>query len=484
MDQGNARNLPLDIECEQGLLGSLIVSNELIEAVSEILEPEDLYDGLHQRLFEMIVHLHNEGAVTPLILHSVMKHDGGLQEVGGHAYIAGLASAAPALPNIVDLAQILKRLSQRRAIIRIAEDAIDSAYENPRDQPAHAIAEHTTDALAAVMSGMGRGARHQTIHAYEAADNLLRRIQEQALQERPLGIKTGIGALDRIIGALLPGTVWYVGGRPGMGKSIIGTTLCLNAARQGFPADYYSGEMGDEALSARMLCDIDYDRSVEERLRPLIYQHFQHLNASGGELERATVARNELSRLPIEIMDAGRLTVEWIDSNCRRRARMNPGTRLVVVDHLQKVSSNGVRRGANRVEEITQITGSIATLAKDLGWVFVVLSQLGREIESRDDKHPRQSDFRESGSIEQDADGQIGIMRPERYTKEKIRAAHNEEQRNKAMVEDEKAKDVLEIGVLKNRAGAEADYFEVFIDKRAAAIRDERPSTADMRLEF
>lgn len=484
MDQEAPRHEPFDVSVEQAVLGACIADNATIDVVTDLLDSDSFYDPLHQRIYETICALRSEGAVTPLIVHSVMKADAGLRELGGHRYLADLAAAAPALANLQQVSQILVDLAARRTVIRIAEELVNAAYDPPGEISSTKLAEDAAAALGDVASGTKTGALRKAVSAGDAAHGLLRTIEQQATAARPLIIPTGLSRLDHILGGWLPGKFYVVGGRPGMGKSVLGTNFCRVAAQAGFQADYYSGEMGGEELSARLLCDLDFDRCAADGLKPLVYQDFEHLRASSESMTRAAEAQRALRELPIDIFDSGLLSIEWIDANTRRRMRRSPGRRLIVIDHLQLTHSTSMRRGGNRVEEIAAITGKTKALAKDTGASIVFLSQLGRDVEGRDDKYPRQSDFRDGGSIEQDADGLLGIVRPSRYTAEKIRSARNEEQRSAAIIAADAAKGVLEIGVLKNRSGPEADYFKVFIEEKASAVRDELAIVADMTLQF
>ena len=493
MEQEVYRHVPYDIECEQAVLGACLINNQSTDIASADLEPEHFYDPLHQRLFEMIVHMQTEGVVTPLVIHAVMKHDAGLQEIGGHAYLAGLMQAAPALPNIKGYARILIDLAARRALIKAGEDLVNAAYESPVESPTADIAEKSTEALGAILAHAGPGRRATFISAADATYDMLRRIEEQAVAEKPLGMRTGIGVIDDVVGGLFPGKLVVVAGRPGMAKSQLATNIGRNVAAwtdenrraHGIPVDYLSAEMDVDELAARVACEVDYDRCSAERLEPLAYGDFIQMRATQAAVTRLAEANIRISALDYGFFDVSNLTVEWIESTCRRRSQKNPGHRLVIIDHLQLVHLAALRRGANRNEEQTEITGRLKGLAKKLGITVLLISQLSRDVEKRDDKHPQLSDLRESGSIEQDADVVIGILRPLRYAKEKIRNAKNEDQRTTAIKEYDDAKRVLEIGILKNRGGREADYRRAFIEEKSSAIRDrEGEQFSDEELRF
>lgn len=480
MEQQVDRHLPYDIEIEQALLGALIVDNELIDLAGQILQPEHFFDPVHQRLFEMIVYLATEGDVTPLVIHAAMKTDPGLTELKGHAYLAGLAQAAPAMPNVRDYARIVRDLAARRALIRVGEDLVNAAYEAPHAFKTADIADQAMESVTAVVSEGGIGRSKKPVRAADAIYQLMRKIEAQATADKPLGTKCGIKKLDEIMGGFFPGKLIVAGGRPGMGKSILLTNICRGLAMHGAPSDYDSGEMNPDEVSARLGCDVDFDRCWEERVAPLQYREFVQMTATGGMFERMHHAMGMLHEwAPIDIvhMPGTTMTLERIETAARRKAQREPGFRLLGIDHLQLVGIADGRKSANRNEIQTVITGRLKALAEELGWCILALSQLARKVEEREDKHPRMDDFREGGSIEQDADVVIGIYRPLRYAQEAIRQARGEEERTKAIGAYDLAKGVLELAVLKNRSGPEADYFPVFIDEKASAIRGDNPGS-------
>lgn len=479
------RHDPWDIALEQAVLGGMLVDNRKIDVASAILEPEDFYDPLHQRIFEMSCYLLTEGSVTPPILYAVMKTDVGLEEVGGSSYLLDMAIVGSSSAPIPEYCRIIKDLSSRRNIIALAEGLLADATLPPRETPTSALAEKATDGLNAILLGTSAGAKRRSVKATDALADMLRRIEAQAVAERPHGVRTGIEPLDEIIGGLFPGKLLIVAGRPGMGKSIVGTNIAKNVARRsstepgvpdfGIPVDYLSAEMDNDELSARVGTDIDFDRCAPEGLKPAAYGDFTQMRATGEMVGRLAEANLKLHDLDLEFFDSN-LTLEWIEATCRRRSREKPGHRLVIIDHLQLVSVAELRRGANRNDEQTIITKRLKALARDLGITIIALSQLSREVEKRDDKRPILADLREGGSIEQDADIVIGIMRPILYARAKIQAAKNEEQRSKAIVEYDDAKGVLEAAVLKQRGGRTTNYFRLYIDEKASAIRATPPA--------
>lgn len=475
---------PWDIDIEQSVIGACLADNDLIDAVSEILEPEHLYDPAHARMWEMIVYLRTEGAVTPKILYAVMKNDPGVKEVGGLAYMDAMRSAAPARPPVQEFCRILRDLSARRQLRQLGDDIEAALAEGPQYQTTTDITDRAADILGTIVDGTKEGIRRRPVDAADAMDALGRKMEAQASGTAKPGIKTGIEFLNINVGDMMPGDIWFAGARPGMGKSQLATNIARNVAMQGMPSDYYCPEMTEDQLAARIACEVDYDRVAAERLEPMPYRDLIQLRARPDHMERLAYASMRTKEWAKISLFTASMTLEWIEANSRRRARKFPGHRLLVIDHLQLVTVQNLRRGANRTEEQTIITKRLKELAKELGWTVLILSQLSREIESRDDKRPRMPDFREGGSIEQDADVVLGLVRLIRYASEKIKSAKTEEQRTIALGEYDKLIGVLSIAVLKNRAGGEADYHDVFIDEKSSAIRNERGAAVVLEAEL
>src|ERR1700759_2543325 len=232
MEQEVYRHVPYDIEVEQALLGSILVDNRALEPVSTILRADQFYDPLHQRLYETMLQSHERGGMvlTPLTLHATMKADPGLIEVGGHAYLVGLAQAAPALPNVRDYARILSDLAVRRSLIQVGEDIVNTAYEAPHEKPPQTQIEEAEKALyrLADTARYGEG-------PLDFAESLKRTIESaeraQARGGRISGVATGFTDIDSLLGGLQPSDLIILAGRPGMGKTSLATNMAFNAAR-------------------------------------------------------------------------------------------------------------------------------------------------------------------------------------------------------------------------------------------------------------
>jgi replicative DNA helicase len=465
MEQEVYRHVPYDIEVEQALLGSILVDNRALERVSGTLKPEHFYDPLHQRIYEIMLQGFERGGMvmTPLTLHAAMKNDPGLVEVGGHAYLAGLAEAAPALPNVRDYAKILADLNVRRALIQIGEDIVNTAYEAPHEKPPQAQIESAEKALYAVSesSRYGEG-------PIDFAESLRRAVEsaERAQQRggRISGVSSGFSEIDSLLQGLQPSDLLILAGRPGMGKTALATNMAFHAARyyvqdqeagaevsRGAPVLFFSLEMAAQQLSARILSE-----QSEVEMWKIRSGRF-----SESEWEKFVLSMQDLSTLPLYIDDMGGISIAQIAARARRFKReKNIG--LIVIDYLQLIEPS--RRAENRVQEITEVTKGLKTLAKELNVPVLALSQLSRSVDARDDKRPVLSDLRESGSIEQDADVVMFVFREEYYLKSREPEAGTTEH-SKWLEKMERCHRRAEVLVEKHRHGA-TNKIELFFDDR------------------
>jgi replicative DNA helicase len=463
MEQEAYRHVPYDIEVEQAVLGAVLVDNKALERVSAFLKPEHFYDPLHTRLYEAMLSSLERGSmvITPLTLHAAMKADPGLQEVGGLGYLAGLAQATPAMPNVRDFARILHDLAVRRGLIGIGEDIVNTAYEAPREKPPQAQIEEAEKALYRLSDTARYGdgpldfseALRRTIETAERA---------QARGGRISGVATGFADIDSLLGGLQPSDLLILAGRPGMGKTSLATNIAFNAARaysqsmgddvpSGAPVLFFSLEMAAQQLSARILSE-----QTEIEMWKIRNGKF-----SENEWEKFVLTMQDLSTLPLYIDDTGGISIAQIAARARRLQREKK-IGVIIIDHIQLVEPS--RRAENRVQEITEISKGLKVLAKELNVPVIALSQLSRGVDSRDDKRPVLSDLRESGSIEQDADVVMFVYREEYYLKSREPDPGSAEH-GKWLEKCERAHRRAELLVEKHRHGA-TNKVDLFFDDR------------------
>src|SRR3954466_12172213 len=417
MEQEAYRHVPYDIDIEQALLGAILADNRAMERASALIKPEHFHDPLHGRIFETMTQRIERGGVvvTPLTLHATMKSDPGVIETGGQAYFDALRAAAPAIPNVKDYADILADLAVRRSLIRIGEDIVNTAYDAPTEKTSKDQIAEAEKALYAVAetNKYGEGAMdfHEALRrAVESAE------KAHARGGRISGVTSGFTDIDSLLGGLQPSDLLILAGRPGMGKTALGTNMAFHAAQQymrdlesgaeypsGAPVLFFSLEMAAQQLSARILseqCELEVWKIRNGKM-------------SESEWEKFVLTMQDLSALPLYIDDSGGISIAQIAARARRLKReKNIG--LIIIDYLQLVEPSS-RRVENRVQEISDVTKGLKALAKELSVPVMALSQLSRGVDNRDDKRPILSDLRESGSIEQDADVVMFVYREEYY---------------------------------------------------------------------
>ncbi len=465
MEQEAYRHVPYDIEVEQALLGAILVDNRALERVSATLRAEHFYDPLNRRLYEFMQTSLERGAMvlTPLTLNAALKNDPGLMEVGGHAYLAGLAEAAPALPNVRDYARILSDLAVRRSLIGIGEDIVNTAYEAPHEKPPHTQIEEAEKALYRVSetSRFGEGPLDFAEALRRAVDSAER---AQRRGGKISGVSSGFSEIDSLLQGLQPSDLLILAGRPGMGKTALATNMAFNAARyhvqdmeagaeisRGAPVLFFSLEMAAQQLSARILSE-----QTEIEMWKIRSGRF-----SESEWEKFVLSMQDLSTLPLYIDDTGGISIAQIAARSRRLKREKK-IGLIVIDYLQLIAPS--RRAENRVQEITEVTKGLKALAKELNVPIMALSQLSRGVDSRDDKRPVLSDLRESGSIEQDADVVMFVYREEYYLKSREPEPGSAEH-DKWLEKCERSHRRAEVLVEKHRHGA-TNKIDLFFDDR------------------
>ena len=410
------RLTPSDIETEQALLGAILINNDAFERVSSFLQPEHFHEPLHQRIYEAIGRVIRKGQLaSPVTLRPYFALDASMKEVGGPDYLAEIVRFAPTVINAIDFARMIFDLAQRRELIRVGEEIVNTAYDPPIDlSPGEQIEEAEKQLYSiAEKSRFGGGFRSFKVAmagAIEAA--------EKAYQSpsHVTGVPTGFRDLDNLLGGLQKSDLIILAARPGMGKTSFATNIAFHAAREwmrsegksGARVAFFSLEMSAEQLATRMIAE-QAEVSGSKIRRGKIEER---------DIQALIRVSTELERLPMYIDDTGGLSIAQVAARSRRLARSG-GLGMIVVDYLQLLTGTGGKKNENRVQEITEITKGLKTLAKELAVPLIALSQLSRGVDARDDKRPVLADLRESGSIEQDADVVMFIFREAYYLETK-----------------------------------------------------------------
>ena len=413
------RQPPYNAEVEQALLGAILRNNRAYEAAADLLRPMHFYVPEHQRLYEHIKKLIDKGQVaSPATLSHIAQGDEILREAGGTAYLYELATNVVTVLNASDYAKTIHDLHLKRELIGLGEDIVNDAYDNQdMDFTADKQIEKTEQRLYDLAT---TGEVDRTVKSIDFAAKAALMMAEQAFSRDShiVGVTTGLRDIDDRLGGLHKSDLLILAGRPAMGKTALATNIAYNAAsaykkivtddgreiEEGGVVLFFSLEMSAEQLAGRLISTCAGVPSDKIRRGDIQQEEF----------ERVVVASQELGRLPLYIDDTPALSITGLRQRARRVKRQY-GLHLVVVDYLQLLQGPPEKRMDNRVQEVSEITRGLKTLAKDLEIPVQALSQLSRQVENREDKRPQLSDLRESGSIEQDADVVSFVYRPEYY---------------------------------------------------------------------
>src|SRR5258705_868156 len=412
------RSAPHNIEAEQALLGAILVNNDAFYGVSDFRDQNLFLEPIHQTIFETAGSLIRMGKVaTPVTLKTFVPAE---TDIGGMTvgqYLARLAAEATTIINAQDYGRTIYELALRRDLIRIGEDMVNVAYDAPVDfAPRAQIEDAERQLYELAESGRYDGGFQRFSQALTTAvDMAAKAFQRDGSLS---GVATGLRDLDTKMGGLQASDLIIVAGRPGMGKTALATNIAYNIAKahqdelrpdgtrktvNGGIVGFFSCEMSAEQLATRILAEQTGISSSTIRRGGITEADFEKIRDYSIELQS----------LPLYVDETGGLSISQLTARARRLKRQK-GLDLIVVDYIQLLQGSG-KRSDNRVQEVTEITTSLKALAKELNVPVIALSQLSRQVESRDDKHPQLSDLRESGSIEQDADVVMFVFREEYY---------------------------------------------------------------------
>jgi replicative DNA helicase len=425
------RTAPHNIEVEQALLGAILINNEAFYRVSDFLNPGQFFEPIHQRIFELAGGLVRAGKVaTPITLKTFLPADLDIAGLTASQYLARLAAEATTIINAEDYGRTIYDLALRRALIGIGEEMVNAAYDAPVDAaPRDQIESAERSLYELAETGRYDGGFQRFAQALTTAVDMAANAYQR--DGRLSGIATGLKDLDRMMGGLQSSDLVIIAGRPGMGKTALATNIAYNIARaweggvrpdgrivaeNGGIVGFFSLEMSAEQLATRIIAEQTEIPSYRIRRGEIDPRDFDRI---------ADTAR-EMESIPLYIDETGGLSIAQLAARARRLKRQR-GLDLLIVDYIQLLQGSNRRAAEGRVQEVTEITTNLKALAKELAIPVVALSQLSRQVESRDDKRPQLSDLRESGSIEQDADVVMFVFREEYYLKNREPRAGTEE---------------------------------------------------------
>ena len=407
------KELPCNIEAEQALIGSILVSNDIYDEISSIVDAKKFFDPIHTKIFEAIERLIAKGLLAnPITLKNFFENHDGLKELGGQEYLVKITKFSTSTKQAIDYAKIIHEMHVRRELVKISEAVLDSASNAQIDTPSENLIE---DAEKSLFELAERGHFSRSYLKFEKALEQTISMATKAYQndEGIVGIPTGLTELDDRLGGLHNQDLVIIAGRPSMGKTALATNIAFYAAKNiqeknlESSVAFFSLEMSSEQLSTRILSEQSRIKSNDIRRGKI----------SEKEFEQFIETSKNISELPLYIDETPAITISSLSNRARRIKRLF-GLNLIVVDYIQLMRPSG-QKNEGRVQEISEITQGLKALAKELNVPVLALSQLSRAVEQRDDKIPQLADLRESGSIEQDADVVMFVYREEYYLERK-----------------------------------------------------------------
>lgn len=414
------RAAPHNIEAEQALLGAILVNNDAYYRVSDFLNAEHFFEPVHRQIYKVASDMiRATKRANPVTIKTFLPADEKIGDMSVAQYLARLAAEAATIINAEDYGRSIYDLATRRSLITIGEDMVNIAYDAPVDMPPDTQIE---DAERRLFELAETGQYDGGFHDFGTAINTAIDMASAAYQRDGglSGIATNIHALDSRMGGLQPSDLIILAGRPGMGKSSLATNIAFNIAHA------YEGDVAADgtptALNGGVVGLFSLEMSAEQLATRIISEQSEVSSSkirrgeiNEAEFEMLAACAQEMSKIPLYIDETGGISIAQLAARARRLKRQR-GLDLLIIDYIQLMQASK-RSGDSRVQEVTEITTGLKALAKELNIPIIALSQLSRQVESRDDKRPQLADLRESGSIEQDADVVLFIYREEYYLK-------------------------------------------------------------------
>jgi replicative DNA helicase len=451
----DATTMPHSIEAEQQLLGAILTNNDIFDRISSIINAQHFYEPVHARIYEVATNRIAKNALaSPVTLKAFLEDDEGLKELGGPAYLARLAGAAISSFAARDYAQMIYDLAIRRELIGLGREISDKAARvDVSSEPKEQIIEAEQALYKLGEEGQADTGFQSFLRAVTDAVNVANAAYQR--EGGLAGVSTGLADLDKKLGGLHRSDLLILAGRPSMGKTSLATNVAFNIAKayrrgqlpdgaegavDGGVVGFFSLEMSAEQLAARILSEASEVPSEQIRRGDM----------TEAEFRRFVDAAKSLEACPLFIDDTPALPISQLAARARRLKRTH-GLDALFVDYLQLVRPASAKD--SRVNEVSEITQGLKAIAKELDIPVVALSQLSRQVESREDKRPQLSDLRESGSIEQDADVVMFVFREEYYKEREKPGDHDLEAMAKWQDEMESLHGRAEVIIGKQRHG-------------------------------
>ena len=408
--KNNFNELPNNIEAEQSVIGSILLTNEIFDEVNTIISSKNFYDPMHQKIFSAIENLIFKGMLAnPITLKNYFENE--KDEINVPDYLVKITKFSSSARQAIEYSKIIYDMFVRRELIKISETTIDVAKLNDLNISGQSIIENSEKLLFDLAE---KGSFNSSIIKFDEAMKLTIEMASNAYknEEGIVGVPTGLRDLDDRLGGLHQSDLIIIAGRPSMGKTALATNIAFNAAsklqenKKRSTVAFFSLEMSSEQLSTRILAEQSRIKSNDIRRGKISDEQF----------DKFIETSKNITELPLFIDETPAITIAALSNRARRIKRIH-GLDLIVVDYIQLMRAVNTKDG--RVQEISEITQGLKALAKELAVPVLALSQLSRAVEQRDDKKPQLSDLRESGSIEQDADVVMFVYREAYYLERK-----------------------------------------------------------------
>ena len=406
----NFDELPNNIEAEQSVIGTLLVSNEIFDEINIIVSSKNFYDPMHQKIFSAIENLIYKGMLAnPITLKNYFENE--KDDINIPDYLVKITKFSTSSRQTIEYSKIIYDMFVRRELIKISEGTIDSAKLKDLNISGQNIIENSEKLLFDLAE---KGSFNSSLVKFDEALKFTIEMASNAYknEEGIVGVPTGLTDLDDRLGGLHKSDLVIIAGRPSMGKTALATNIAFHAARKlqesGKKSSiaFFSLEMSSEQLSTRILAEQSRIKSNDIRRGRISDEQF----------DKFIETSKNISELPLFIDETPAISIAAVSNRARRIKRLF-GLDMIVVDYIQLMRAINTKDG--RVQEISEITQGLKAIAKELSVPVLALSQLSRAVEMRDDKKPQLSDLRESGSIEQDADVVMFVFREAYYLERK-----------------------------------------------------------------
>ena len=405
------KELPNNIEAEQSVIGSILVTNEIFDEINTIISNVNFFDPMHQKIFNAIESMIYKGMLAnPITLKNYFENE--KDELNIPEYLVKITKFSTSVRQAIEYSKIIYDMFVRRELIKISEQIIDDAKESELDNSGQNIIENSEKLLYDLAE---KGTFNSSLIKFDDAMKQTIEMASAAYKNEGgiVGVPTGLRDLDDKLGGLHQSDLIIIAGRPSMGKTSLATNIAFNAAKNiqdsatKSSVAFFSLEMSSEQLSTRI---------ISEQAR-IASNDIRRGRISDEQFDQFLETSKNISELPLFIDETPAISIAAMSNRARRIKRLH-GLDLIVVDYIQLMKGLFNNKDG-RVQEISQITQGLKAIAKELGVPVLALSQLSRQVEQRDDHKPQLADLRESGSIEQDADVVMFVYREGYYLQRK-----------------------------------------------------------------